>query len=617
MSYISSDLAIERFIHPIDYVDSKLEDVSRTWLILATTITLVTLYIFVQLLNKPWGIARREQIGRKLLKTPFIRKRYDAKIQEEYDKFRESVKNIRRQFGPIYHSIPCQGLKTEALLQLVRKYSDVTFNKVKDKQLSGTIYSKSLVKKNAESQIKHEEFKFDDLEEIGSDSDYFEALSEKLELLFCEAFKQAYLWNSLHRHEFAIGSFLEHQVVQMAANMFGASVEIDEVDNVMGFVTSGGTESLMLAVRIYREWGAVNKGHQPGESVIIASKSVHAAIEKGCQAYQVKLVLLETAEDGKTDVELLKKTIKQYGSKVVAIIGSAPSYIAGVMDPIEEMAAVAFEYGIGFHVDCCLGGFIVNNLKHLKTDFCKEKGVTSLSADTHKNGLAPKGSSVLLTMMLGDENLAKYAIYVIPGWSGGVYGTPKDAGSQSCVPALMAFLALLATGQSGYKRLAQSIYKSACEVADFILGCKGRLKLIAYPQANVVAFKIDPQWGLQKGAIYAFAHEMAQHGVVLNAMAKEKVHFCITARFSGDPNGLHLFKQAVNSSLKNVEKLNEQLLKEGKKFPGDAGMYCSLEAALAPRRETLSFAKYIENMMLGVLGAKDAIRAYYLADLAP
>ena len=151
------------------------------------------------------------------------------------------------------------------------------------------------------------------------------------------------------------------------------------------------------------------------------------------------------------DIDELRKQSYYYGNDVIAIIGSAPSYPLGVVDHIKEIADIALENGCGMHVDCCLGGFIINNLNHQDTNYLDIVGVTSLSADTHKNGFAPKGSSVLIT----NKNLSCYSIYPVPEWSGGVYGTPKDAGSQSCTHSLMALLAMLSMAQDGYQKIIQ------------------------------------------------------------------------------------------------------------------------------------------------------------------
>jgi glutamate/tyrosine decarboxylase-like PLP-dependent enzyme len=592
-------------------IDSRLEEQSPSSVILATTTTILALSILRKYFQGGWGKTGREQIGEFALRLTYVKEKYAQDIDKQLVHFQESVKKKWEHFTPLFTTIPEEGLSTADLLALIENYSRITYSAVKDKHLSGTIYSKNFdseyenggLNKSKENPQK---------ECLVDDPDYFEFLSKKLQTLFTLAFEQSYLWNSLHSDEFSVGACIDYQVVRMVASMFGGSP-----NEVMGFVTSGGTESLMLAVRAYRDWGIKNRGHKPGDGVIIAGKSVHAAILKAGKASLVNVVLVETNETGKINIKQLRETVKNYGSKIIAIIGSAPSYPKGVMDPIEEMGKIAQDNGFGMHVDCCLGAFIVNNLLKYNTDYLKMSGITSLSADTHKNGLAPKGSSVLVTKKLDAENLAYYSIYSVPEWSGGVYGTPKDAGSQSCVQSLNALLALLGTGQSGYRKIAQTIHETTSNLAALILQFKGRLRLIADPEVNVVVFQVDENWGLQRGATYAFAHEMAKRKFVLNTLSNDTAHFCITLRFASSPNGLNQFEQAAEESLTAIKELNDELTREGKKFSGDAGMYCALEAAMTPDRKTLSSQKYIENLLLGQQGAQDAVRAYFLAQLDP
>lgn len=590
--------------------NSKLEGQSPATIALITAISMLASSTFANSCKNKWGQSYRERLGELALKIPVVKKKYAEDVQKQLTHFQESVKRKWKQFGTLYTKIPEEGLATEVLQKMMEQHSEMISSSLQGKHLSGTIYSKSFDDESKEAEVNTAVRA--PVNEFINDTDYFGHLSKKLKNLFTIAFEKSFLWNSLHTDEFPVGAWLDYQVVRMVADMFGGSP-----NEVMGFVTSGGSESLMVAARAYRDWGMKNRGHAPGEGIIIASKSVHAAMLKAGVAYLLNVKCVETDEAGNLDMKQLRETVKKYGNKVVAIIGSTPSYPTGIMDPIEEMARLAKENGCGMHVDCCLGAFIINHLPQHNTSFLQIPGVTSLSADTHKNGLAPKGSSVLVTKQLGEENLAYYSIYSVPGWSGGIYGTPKDAGSQSCVPSLCAFLALLGTGKNGYQRIAQAVHQTTCQLATTIRSFNGRLRLLVEPAANVVTFKIDEKWGLQKGATYAFAHEMAKRKFVLNTISNDTAHFCVTARFAGNAEALQQFETAVRESLEAVKQLNDDLVRQGEKFSGDAGMYCALEAAMTPNSQTLSKQKYFENQLLGLQGAKDAVRSYFKALLNP
>lgn len=534
-----------------------------------------------------------ESLGNILRTIPYIDRRYKADIRKEYEKFVILTKAKWKEIGTPYTSIPDKGMSCYDILVLIDRYSEIVYSKVKDKHFSGTIYSDSLNDRHKSS-----------VSNVYANDDF------KLEIIYEEAYRQAYLWNSLHDNEFGIGSFIEYQVVQMVANMFGI---IDKSD-VRGFVTSGGTESLMLAMRCYRNYGMKIKRHQPGQSIILSSRSVHAAVLKAGEAYLMKVVYVDDDKEGRMDTYDLDNKLYEYGSKVVCVVGSVPSYARGVIDPIEDIARLADEYEVGFHIDCCLGGFIINNLRKNAAKYLALQGVTSLSADTHKNGLAPKGSSVLVTKPIQNINLAYYSPYVFPDWSGGFYATIKDSGSQSVVPAFTALLAMLATGKDGYKEMADEIFHNAFTMGEVVnKAFYDNFALVAKPEVNVVAFKINPIWMIPRNAIYAISHEMSKRGFVFNNMKDDFIHFCITLRFVSDLYAMDKFRIALSQSIYEVERMYEK----GIEFPGDGGIYCALETAVEPKLAKLTWMTYIENKLLGRSGAKDAMRAYCLALMNP
>jgi sphinganine-1-phosphate aldolase len=597
----------------VGHLDSQLEEISPTCLILTTATACIAYSTLNACYHKGWGMTGREKLGALALRLPCIKERYSKDIQKELVHFQGSVREKWEQFLPLITTIPENGWDQNQLLNLVERYSRITSEHLKGKHLSGTIYSKNLDKgyQSIPPAFRGRR-KFNRSDSV-DDDDFFEHLSQKLETVFTHAFSRSYLWNSLHGDEFSVGACIDYQVVRMVAEMFGGAP-----NEVMGFVTCGGTESLMLSMRSYRDWGVKNRGHEPGEGVIIASEFVHAAILKAGEAYSIKVELVETSADGSIDLQKLEKAVKKHGDKVIVIVGSAPNYPTGAIDPIAEMARIARDNHCGMHVDSCLGAFIINNLDNDEgTDYLNLPGVTSLSADTHKNGMAPKGSSVLVTKKMGQENLAYYSIYSLPGWKGGVYGTPKDAGSQSCVQSLNALLALLGTGKDGYRRISERIQDVTLEFVSEIESLGPNFEVIGWPEINVVAFKISEEAGLQKGATCAFAHEMAKRNFVLNILSDDTVHFCITLRFASDRRGIDHFLFALDESFDAVVALNSELTQNGKKFPGDAGMYCALEAAMVPDSKTMPVSKFVENVLLGQHGAKDAVRAYFLAQLDP
>lgn len=606
------EIGVKVFLAGINCISSRADNQFKRYppsAIIGLSILTVLGMQFLHKRTQPrWGESRLQQLGRLCLAIPYVKNKFNQDVNKEYVKMQHSILEKWAPFGEPLKALPETGWNFSEIIELIQKYSHITSQKLLKKHISGTVYSNNFVPEIPKWCPSVQENEIDE----SSDTTYFAALADTLAKIHTFAFHESHLWNSLHADEFAVGAFIDYQVIRMVAAMFGGAP-----DEVMGFVTSGGTESLMLAMRVYRNWGIKTHGHQPGEGVIIAGRSVHAAILKAQVASFIQVVLIDTNEKGEIDLTLLEKMLKKHGDKVIALIGSAPSYATGIIDQIQQMGKIALEHGCGMHVDSCLGGFIVNNLEQHQTDYLIMPGITSLSADTHKNGQAPKGSSVLVTKKLGEKNLAAYSIYSNADWDGGIYGTPKDAGSQSCTGSLNAFITMLAIGKSGYKRIAAAIHHRAVELAATIHAFEGQLRLLAAPQVNVVSFKIDEKWGLEKGATYALAYEMAKRGFILNTMQKDRVHFCVTLRYVCDLKAASNFKRAIEESLEAVEILNQQFKSEGKAFPGDAGMYCALGNTLTPSPANLSAQKYFENMLLGTQGASEAVEAFYLAQLDP
>jgi hypothetical protein len=441
----------------------------------------------------------RQYLGRAVLLLPAASGTFSKEITKQLVPMRERARKIYDEFGFLHTKIPDNGMSLAELKALVDQMSAVPQRHCEAVHMSGSIYSfsykpqkpagcggggggggeggggggggKGLLETKASEDL--------DAPSVPQSPEDYTRLSEKLREIFTYSFQVSYLWNSLHGTEFGVGDFLSYQCVRMVADIYGGAP-----DQVMGFVTSGGTESIMTAVRAYREWGIANRGLKTGEGVILAGKSVHAALMKGGLAYDVVVELLPVDEYDQLDLASVRRAAKRLGKRLIAIVGSTPSYPLGTIDDVRGLAALAKELGVGMHVDSCLGGFIVNFVDTVDARFLAMPGVTSLSCDTHKNGWAPKGSSVcVMTEELPDRtfgrvNLAYYAMYAIPGWTGGVYGTPNNAGSQQCTGALHAYLAMLAVGKNGYRKLAQDVVGTGRRMAEVIKAVP-ELKLLA------------------------------------------------------------------------------------------------------------------------------------------
>ena len=184
----------------------------------------------------------------------------------------------------------------------------------------------------------------------------------------------------------------------------------------------------------------------------------------------------------------LKKVRKAINSNTVALVGSCPNFPHGVYDDIEGLSALAVQYKLPLHVDACLGGFLIAfyqsaNINISKFDF-RLPGVTSISADYHKYGLCPKGSSVL---MYSDREYRKHQYFIYPHFMGGLYPSPGFEGSRSPALAIAAYSVLIYIGKQKYVNQATRIYNAVKKIKDYVKKHMKEIQVIGDPQICSVA----------------------------------------------------------------------------------------------------------------------------------
>ena len=322
--------------------------------------------------------------------------------------------------------------------------------------------------------------------------------------------------NPLHTDLWPSTTKFEAEVVAMTANMLGADNSDDEI---CGTVSSGGTESILLAMKTYRDWARDKKGIAKPEMIV--PSTAHAAFDKAAQYFNIKMIHVPVDAGYRADVAATREAMTK---NTIVIVGSAPSFPHGIIDPIQELSELAREAGIGFHTDGCLGGFLLPWAEKLGYDVppfdFRLPGVTSISADTHKYGYAAKGTSVILYRSL---ELRHYQYYITTDWPGGLYLTPTFAGSRPGALSAVCWAAMVAMGEQGYM-----------EAAKRILGTAALIKrgIEEIPDLHVLG---DPLW------VIAFASETLDIYAIMDYMTKKKwslnglqlppsVHICVTLR---------------------------------------------------------------------------------------
>lgn len=273
---------------------------------------------------------------------------------------------------------------------------------------------------------------------------------------------------------------MECEVVSMTASLFHGD------DAVAGTMTSGGTESIMMAVKAARDFARKTKGISAPEMVVPCT--VHPAFNKAAHYFGVKLLQAKMAPDFRVDVSDLERLI---GPNTVMIVGSAPPYPHGVIDPISELAAVANRRGVWLHVDACLGGYFLPFAERLGRaippwDF-RVPGVTSISADLHKYGYAAKGASVVLYR---NADYRRHQFFTYAGWNGGLYASPSFCGTRPGGAIAAAWAVMNHLGEEGYLSRAQKVLETADAMRQGIERISG-LRVLGAPHMGVFAFTSD------------------------------------------------------------------------------------------------------------------------------
>ncbi len=273
----------------------------------------------------------------------------------------------------------------------------------------------------------------------------------------------------------------ETEVIGMAAELLGGDGQ------VAGNMTSGGTESILMTVFTAREWARANRPAITAPEIVLPL-SGHPAFEKAAHYFDVTIVHTPVREDFRADVEAMCAAITP---NTIMLVGSAPSYPQGVVDPISEIAALAAEHGLLCHVDACVGGFMLPFVRKLgypvpPFDF-SVPGVTSISADLHKYGYTAKGASVILYR---DKALRRHQMFAYTDWPGGIYASPTMAGTRPGGAIASAWAVMNYLGEEGYLRIDDIVMQTVAKLRQGIAAIEG-VHILGDPDMSVMALSSD------------------------------------------------------------------------------------------------------------------------------
>ena len=299
-----------------------------------------------------------------------------------------------------------------------------------------------------------------------------------------------------------------------------------------GFMTSGGTESIILAVKAARQQARADRGvHSPN---VVLPTTAHAAFEKACHYFDVESRRVAVRDDWRADVDAMAAAIDD---QTILLVGSAPQYPQGVIDPIADLGRLAQDRAVNFHVDACMGGVTLAFMERLGESVppwnFDVPGVTSMSVDLHKYGYSAKGASVILYR---DKRRRSFQTFVTDNWLGGLYGSSGILGTKSGGPFAAAWAVLRYLGDDGYLELTRQARGAALRLADEVERIPD-LILRARPDSTLLAIgsALDPASGQPVLDVNAVAQRLWADGWYVDRQ--------------GPPPSLHCTVNAVHDSM--------------------------------------------------------------------
>ncbi|MGI8663769.1 MAG: pyridoxal phosphate-dependent decarboxylase family protein [Acidimicrobiales bacterium] len=292
-----------------------------------------------------------------------------------------------------------------------------------------------------------------------------------------------FLWhNALSVDAFPSLRQMQADVVDIATSLMGGEAVVAAGGEAAGFMTSGGTESILLAVEGAKVRARRDRGIERPN--IVLPTSAHAAFDKACSYFSLESRRVAVRDDWRADVDAMANAVDD---DTVLLVGSAPQYPQGVVDPIPAIAAIAAERGISCHSDACMGGFVLPFLERLGAtippwDF-RVEGVTSISADLHKYAYVPKGASVLIHR---SKALRRDHTFLFDGWLGGVYGSSGILGTKPGGPIAAAWASLQLLGADGFATQVGRAVEVRERLVAGVRGVPG-LDVVGEPEATMAA----------------------------------------------------------------------------------------------------------------------------------
>ena len=313
-----------------------------------------------------------------------------------------------------------------------------------------------------------------------------------------DAFFEFFTENALGaKRAFLSVGCMEQEVIEAALDLFHAP------DGAAGFMTTGGTESIIQAVQACRDWDRARRKDVAWRGNIVASESAHPAFNKAAKLMDLEVRRVPAAPDLRADLAAIDAAIDE---QTMMIVGSAPSFPHGVIDPIAALGGIALKRDVWLHVDACVGGYLAPFVKELGfyvPDFdLGVPGVASLSADLHKFGFCPKPAS---TVFYATADKARHHLFEFDQWPNGRFATGTIVGTRPAGGVAAAWATFQFLGRAGYRAIARDLMKMVQDYKQGVEAIEG-LSVHGKPHLSIVAF------GSQEIDVFRVSEVMAQKG---------------------------------------------------------------------------------------------------------
>ena len=353
----------------------------------------------------------------------------------------------------------------------------------------------------------------------------------------------------------------ENEIIGMALGLLGGN------DKSAGSLTSGGTESILMSVKTVRDYYRDKKPSITQPNMVIPH-TAHPGWVKAAHYLGLEVIFYNVDSGYAADMDKLKSSLNE---NTILMVGSAPTYPHGVIDPIEEMGKIALEKEIWLHVDACLGGFILPFVRMNGHDIppfdLSVPGVKSISADVHKYGFSPKGTSSILYK---EEALRKYQFYAFADWPGGVYVTSALAGARPGGAIASAWAVMNYLGLEGYKKLAKDAMTAAQKLKDAIAAMEN-LHILGNPLATIMGIASDTV------NIYELAEQMKnKNWYIEGQQLPPSIHITISPYHI---NTIDEFIGDLDEVSRKVEKLGDKDISQSAALYGMLGSLPDRKAA--------------------------------------